>query len=155
MKTSTAVLFALLLSAGLAVPAAHAITEVTVMNDQAKMLVVPGKAGTVVVGNPNIADVTVQGSQVFIHGRNFGTTNVLVYDRDGNELATLEVNVMMGGSQNVAVFRRAERYSYVCAPLCETVHQIGDQFDWYKNMTDENKQKGALATGSEKASDSD
>lgn len=151
MKMLAVLASVLVLSASPAVAA----TEVVVMNDQAKMLVVPGKAGTVVVGNPNIADVTVQGSQVFIHGRNFGTTNVLVFDRDGNELAHLDVSVMMGGSHNVAVFRAAQRHSYVCAPLCEVTHQVGDKSDWYKEMTDENRAKGQLATGSGKASDSD
>lgn len=133
--------------------AAMASTEVVIKNDQAKMLVLSGKPGTVVVGNPSIVDVTVQGSNVFVHGRNFGTTNVLVYDRDGQELGNLEVTVMKGGSNNVSVFRAASRYTYACSPKCESAPDAGDNFDWFKNMTDEAKTKGEMAIGASKAGD--
>src|SRR5262245_56079562 len=86
--------------------AALAAADVVVMNDQAKLVSISGGVpATVVVGNPNIADVTVQGDQVFVHGRNFGTTNMIVLDREGNQLAAFDVTVMVGGTNNVAVYK--------------------------------------------------
>jgi Flp pilus assembly secretin CpaC len=126
---------------------AHA-EPVIVKVDQAKMINIAGQAGTVVVGNPNIADVSVRGSQVFVHGRTQGATNLIILDRDGNQLAMVEVNVDTQGGQPVAVFRGGPRNSYNCAPICESTLQIGDQNDaYFKILAEQNGAKGILATG--------
>ena len=93
--------------------ASHALagTDVVVMADQAKMLSVAGEPTTIVVGNPIIADATVSGSQIFVHGRNFGSTNLIVLDKQGNQLANLDVTVMQGGDNNLTVFRGGGKYS--------------------------------------------
>lgn len=132
----------------LATPA-HAETQVVVKTDQAKMLNIAGQAGTVVVGNPNIADVSVRGTQVFVHGKNQGMTNVIVLDREGNQLAMLEVNVDTAGGNPIAVFGAGRRYSYNCVPACEPVLQVGDSdADYFKILAQQNANKGALAVGS-------
>ncbi len=89
MKLRTLFLSATVLTAASAT--ALAATDVIVKVDEAKMLAVTVEPSTVVVGNPNIADITVQTSRIFIHGRNFGSTNIIVLDADGNELAALDV----------------------------------------------------------------
>jgi hypothetical protein len=147
------------LFAMLALIAAHAApvqaaTDVIVNNDQAKMVSVSGDPGTLVVGNPNIADVTVKGSNIFIHGRNFGSTNIIVLDKDGNQIANLDVTVMLGGNHNINVFKAANRWSYSCAPLCESTLQVGDRPDYFKDVVaEQNKTKGGLAVGDTKAAD--
>src|SRR4051794_1039251 len=104
------------LFAGLAAAPALAIPDVVVMNDQAKLVEIPGgEPATVVVGNPNIADVTVQGNQIFVHGRNFGTTNMIVLDREGKQLSAFDVTVMLRGTNNVAIYKAGRRFSFVCA----------------------------------------
>src|SRR5262245_38774613 len=126
--------------------------DVVVLSDQAKLVSISGgEPATVVVGNPNIADVTVQGKQVFVHGRNYGTTNMIVLDRDGNQLSAFDVTVQLGGTNNVAIYKRGKRYSYVCATGCESVLQVGDSLeDYFKPVSDENGVKGGLATGATK-----
>ena len=111
---------------GLAPLPALAGTAVNVMQDQAKMVSLTGEAATIVVGNPTIADVTTQGTTVFLHGRSFGTTNVIVLDAEGNQLAQLDVTVSRGGSSGVNIFRAGAKYSYGCAPLCEATPEPGD-----------------------------
>jgi hypothetical protein len=102
----------------------------------------------VVVGNPNIADVTVRGSQVFVHGRTQGATNMIILDRDGNQLAMVEVNVSTTGGSPTTVFYGGPRNSYNCAPICEPSLQIGDQHDaFFKILAEQNGAKGSLATG--------
>ena len=136
-----------LLVAGSICGAATAGTEVVVMSDQAKVVSLTGQAGTVVVGNPNIADVTVQGNQIFVHGRNYGSTNMIVLDREGKQIASLDVTVMLGGNSNVSVFRAGGRYSYVCSPSCEATLQVGDKVEFFDAIGKANAQKVDLATG--------
>jgi hypothetical protein len=145
---------AALLAAALAAPAA-ADTAITVKADQAKMLNIAGLAGTVVVGNPNIADVSVRGSQVFVHGRIQGATNVIILDREGVQLASIEVNVETGGGNPVVVYGAGRRFSYNCAPNCESTLQVGDSYeDYFKLLAQENGSKTGLASGTVSASDS-
>lgn len=144
---------AIALAALAAASAALAETSITIRTDQAKLLNIAGVAGTVVVGNPSIADVSVRGSQVFIHGKSQGATNVLVLDREGNQLAGIDVNVETVGGGAVAVFGSGRRYSYNCAPSCEPVMQSGDSFDdYFKFLAQQNASKSGLATGAVEAS---
>ena len=99
--------------------AATAGTAITVAADQARMISIPGEPGTVVVGNPNIADVTIQGTNAFILGRNYGSTNVIFLDRDGNQIAALDVLVGNESYQEVNIFKAARKYSYTCTGRCE------------------------------------
>ena len=144
---------AALLAAALAAPAA-ADTTITVKADQAKMLNIAGLAGTVVVGNPNIADVSVRGSQVFVHGRIQGATNVIILDREGVQLASIEVNVETGGGNPVIVYGAGRRFSYNCAPNCESTLQVGDSYeDYFKLLAQQNANKTGLASGTVSAGD--
>ena len=141
---------ALLAAAAFSAGNAFAGTDVVVMADQAKLLSVGGEPSTIVVGNPSIADVTVQGSNVFVHGRNFGSTNLIVLDKEGNQLANLDVTVAQGGNNNLTVFRGGGKYSYVCAPQCQVVTQVGDKTDYFDAVADGTSKKNGLATGATK-----
>jgi Flp pilus assembly secretin CpaC len=133
-------------------PAARAANDVTILADQAKILSVSGQPGTVVVGNPNIADVSVQGEQVVLVGRNFGVTNLIVLDRDGKQLAALDVTVQYPDKNAVHVFKAAGRMSLVCAPVCEQTLQVGDDLPRvFKPLAEEIGAKGDLANGATKS----
>ena len=133
-------------------PAAALAASVVVMSDQAKLISVPnGQPATVVVGNPNIADVTVQGNQLFVHGRNYGTTNLIVLDRQGKQLSSYDITVMLGGPDNVTMYKAAQRYSYVCAERCEVILHVGDKNEtWFKDWAEQTTTKGNLASGASK-----
>ena len=134
------------------VPApAIAASDMVVMQDQAKMLSLTGEAATVVVGNPSIADVSVQGTNVFVHGRSYGTTNVIVLDGEGNQLAMLDVTVMKARGHGINVFRAGAKYSYACAPTCESTPEPGDQKDYFSDTMGHIKVKSDNATGTAKA----
>jgi Flp pilus assembly secretin CpaC len=132
--------------------AAQAASDVTILADQAKVLQVSGNPGTVVVGNPNIADVSVKGEQVVLVGRNFGVTNVIILDREGKQLAALDVTVQITDKNAVHVFKAAGRMSLVCAPVCEQTLQVGDDYPRvFKPLSEEIQIKGDLANGTTKA----
>jgi hypothetical protein len=125
-----------------------AADDVTVKVDDAKVIAVVGVPSVAVVGNPNIADVTIQDKFVFVHGRNYGSTNLIVLDADGNELAALDIMVMTNGNHNVQVFRAGEKYSYNCGEICESVLRVGDSAGYFEVIQDSQKKKNDLAKSS-------
>ena len=147
-RTAAALIFA---AATFAPLPALAGTAVNVMQDQAKQVSLTGEAATIVVGNPTIADVTTSGNTIFLHGRAFGNTNVIILDADGNQLALLDVTVSRGGSYGVNIYRSGAKYSYGCAPLCEATPEPGDQKDYYNDTMGHVKLKSEAATGIAKA----
>ena len=127
---------------------AQAAEPLVLLTDQTQLLTLPRPAGTIVVGNPTFADVTVQGEQVFLHGRGFGTTNIIIMDEAGVKMADFEVTVAMGGSRNLALYKAGMRFSYVCAPGCEVTLQAGDPNGWLsKEVAASFQVKTNLATG--------
>jgi Flp pilus assembly secretin CpaC len=127
-------------------------TEVVLRTDEAKVISVSGEPGTVVVGNPSIADVTVRRDQLFVMGRSYGTTNMIVLDRAGNQLASLDVVVTMGGSKTVQVFKAGARMSFACAPDCEATMQIGDRTEFFDAIGKQISSRSEAAAGASKAS---
>jgi len=105
---------------------ALAANDVTIYIDQAKILQFTSRPGTIVVGNPSIADVTVQGERVVLTGRSYGVTNITIFDQEGKQVAALDVTVQITDKNAVHVFKAGGRMSLVCAPVCEQTLQIGD-----------------------------
>jgi Flp pilus assembly secretin CpaC len=130
---------------------AQAAEAIAVETDQTLMVSIPAVPGAVVIGNPTIADVSMQGTKMFILGRNFGTTNIYILDNDGNPMATFDVSVKHVTNNAVAVFKGTARQSYDCAPLCETTIQVGDEAVHNKVVSDQVKTKIELATGADTA----
>ena len=101
---------------------------VTVHVDQAKLLKLPDQAATIVVGNPMIADVTLQGAGVLVvTGKGYGATNMLTLDREGRVIRDDSVQVL-GPSEDdlIVVYKGLERTSYNCAPQCQPRITLGD-----------------------------
>jgi Pilus formation protein N terminal region len=148
-KSSKCFVFAASALALLAIagPAAAA-EQLTIKADQAMMINVPGEPGAIVVGNPSIADATANGKQIFLHGRIWGTTNIIILDTLGAQLASFEVTVVRGGDYNVVTWRGGAAYSSVCAPDCEKALQIGDSpKDRFQPLSEEIMTKINIATG--------
>ena len=101
----------------LAVPAAAG--AMTVRLDQNTLLDLRAPAGTVLIGNPAIADVSlVTPNRVAILGRGFGETNVVITDRMGRVIFEQEVRVAPPAGTRVAIYRGAELSNYSCSPAC-------------------------------------
>jgi Flp pilus assembly secretin CpaC len=98
--------FAVMASAVAMRPAAA--DTLTVVLDQAQIMTLPDRVGTIVVGNPLIADVSLQaGGTLVITGRGYGTTNIIALDRAGATLMTKSV-LVVGPRDNVVVYRGVE-----------------------------------------------
>ena len=109
--------------------------RIAVYVDQAKLVKLPAKVSTIVVGNPLIADVTLQsGGIVVVTGKGYGATNFIAMDRNGDVLVDRQIQVEGPTDQLVTVYRGVERESYSCMPLCQRRVTLGDS-DNYFNTT--------------------
>jgi Flp pilus assembly secretin CpaC len=126
------------------VPVSSAGAPVTVHLDEAKILRLPERTSTLVVGNPLIADATVQpGGILVITGKSYGATNLVALDRAGATLMEHPIQVQGPRDNIVVVYRGIERESYSCMPNCERRIALGDTANYFTaNLT----QSGNLNT---------
>jgi Flp pilus assembly secretin CpaC len=111
---------------GLATPSAAA-ADIDVILDQAKLIKLPERVATIVIGNPLIADATVQaGGLMVITGKGYGRTNLIALDRAGAVLLETSVEVRSPRAGIVVVYRGAARESYSCTPDCGPRITLGD-----------------------------
>jgi len=115
----------------MAATSAFAADAISVTLDQAKIAKVPDHTSTIVVGNPLIADVSIQaGGTMVVTGKGYGMTNLIALDRTGKVLAEQLVRVR-SPTDSVIVYRGAARESYSCAPDCERRITLGDTPDYF------------------------
>lgn len=106
----------------LAMAPAVASDDLTVTKDESKVIRLATPAATVVVGNPMIADVTMQdGTTAFITGKGFGSTNIIAMDASGHQIATFRVIVSAGSNRTVTLMRGSVVTTLSCAPRCEAI----------------------------------
>ena len=136
----------LVAAAVLASPAAvvaESADAIAVNVDQAKLVRLPGKVATIVVGNPLIADVTLQpGGMIVVTGKGYGATNFIALDRGGEILVDRQIQVEGPTDQLVTVYRGVERESYSCMPICQRRVTLGDGETYFKSAID---QAGSLS----------
>lgn len=112
--------------------AGSANDPIAVSVDQAKLIRLPEKIATIVVGNPLIADVTIQpGGMIVVTGKGYGATNVLALDRKGEVLVDRIINVESPTDQVVTVYRGLDRESYSCMPVCQRRVTLGDSEKYF------------------------
>src|SRR5713101_8314694 len=111
---------------------------ITVNVDKAKLLRLPTRVATIVVGNPLIADVTLQtGGVVVLTGKGYGSTNFIAMDRSGEILLDRVIQVEGPTDQLVTVYRGIERESYSCLPICQRRITLGDGETYFKSTMDQ------------------
>ena len=119
------------------------VDAIAVNVDQAKLVRLPGRVATIVVGNPLIADVTLQnGGVIVVTGKGYGATNFIAMDRSGEVLVDRVIQVEGPTDQVVTVYRGVERESYSCMPICQRRVTLGDGDTYFKSAID---QAGSLS----------
>jgi hypothetical protein len=106
---------------------AHADT-LTINVDQAQIMHLPDRIATIVIGNPLIADATLQsGGVLVITGKGYGATNLVALDRAGRIVMNKSIQVVGAGTDDmVVVYKGIERETLSCAPDCEHRITLGD-----------------------------
>ena len=131
MRPNLAAVLALCLSLGsglIAAPAAAADgAPINVNVNMARILRINAPAATVIVGNPGIADVTIQDPQTLIlTGKSYGQTNLIILDNAGNPIADTMIEVVQMQAGVMTVYQGQARTSLACAPVCQNVIMMGD-----------------------------
>ncbi|MER8393073.1 pilus assembly protein N-terminal domain-containing protein [Mesorhizobium sp. M1340] len=103
---------------------AKAGAGIEVTMNQAKIIKLSRAADTIVVGNPAIADASVQdASTIVLTGKGFGVTNLVVLDQEGNPIVDEQITVVRQAAASVRIYRRAEVQTMSCAPYCESSYK--------------------------------
>jgi Flp pilus assembly secretin CpaC len=123
--------------------------QLVVQTDRTQLVTLSVRPTTVVIGNPAIADVTVNGNQVFINGFTAGETNVIMLDEQGASIASLDVIVTQSTTaRSAAVFSASGRKSMNCAPYCDPVLSVGDDDKQFASANNQYSTRRGLATAS-------
>jgi Pilus formation protein N terminal region len=142
---------AIVVWAAIAAPAAAQpipTETILVFLDQARLLQLPDRAANVVVGNPLIADLSIQpGGLTVITGKSYGITNFIVTDRGGAVLMEKTVEVSGLGDKTVVVYRGADRETYSCTPSCSRRLTLGDMPEYFEKTLAEIVTLNNQATG--------
>jgi Flp pilus assembly secretin CpaC len=119
--------------AAIGLPAKASAADIDVIVDQAKLVKLPERISTIVIGNPLIADASVQaGGLMVITGKGFGRTNLIALDRAGAVLLEMTVEVQAPRAGIVVVYRGMERESYSCTPYCNRRITLGDSPPYFE-----------------------
>jgi hypothetical protein len=142
--------FAAILSVAVIASRAGADEPIIVRLDQAKVIKVPDRATTIVIGNPLIADLSIQpGGLAVITGKSFGATNFMVLDKSGAVLNEQNIQVQGASDATVVVYRGIDRETYSCTSYCSPRLTLGDDQKYFTEtltqITTRNNQ--ALAGG--------
>ncbi len=106
----------LLLAASAAAAAPETPPVVTVFVDNAKVMRLPERTQTIIVGNPIIADVTLQKNGVIVlTGKSFGSTNLIALDGAGAMIAETTIRVDAAQTSVVTV-QRGALVTVACVP---------------------------------------
>ena len=121
--------------------------DVSVSVDEARIMKLPDRVATIVIGNPLIADAALQGGGVLVlTGKGFGSTNMLALDRAGKVVMDTTIQVVGPASRDlVVVYKGIERESYSCAPECERRLTLGDSAPYFGGIL---AQSGSRSSGS-------
>lgn len=117
--------------------------------DYARVVRIPQGAQTLVIGNPLIADVTMlkNNQLMVVTGKSFGTTNIILLDSAGSQVAESFITVAPA-SDKLVVMRGPHRESYSCRPDCMPTVDLGDDNKYMSDTISQIKQhEGTLTIG--------
>jgi Flp pilus assembly secretin CpaC len=118
-----------LLAASLLVPVAAIASDgpISVKVNMARIPRISAPAATVIIGNPGVADVTIQDPQTLVlTGKSYGQTNLIVLDAMGNPIADTTLEVVEATANVVTVYMGSSRTTLACAPACQPTIALGD-----------------------------
>jgi Flp pilus assembly secretin CpaC len=104
------------------VSSAWAAPIVAVYLDHSTRIPVSNAVGSVIVGDPTVADaIVVDRHTIYVQGKSFGRTEVVVLDGAGRSVWQGEVAVVSPDQGRVTVMRGAHVQEMTCAGVCSAV----------------------------------
>ena len=109
---------------------------ISVKVNMARILKISAPAATVVIGNPGVADVTIQDPRTLIlTGKSYGQTNMIVLDSHGEVVVDTPVEVVQSQADTVTVYNSGARATLACAPTCQPMVMLGDDVQTSQAMS--------------------
>jgi hypothetical protein len=118
--------------------------------DSASLLKLPANVATIVIGNPLIADATLQnGGLLVVTGKGYGSTNLLALDRKGRVLMRKTVQVLGPAPGHlVVVYRGIKRETWSCVHECQPRNTLGDDQVYFAgSLAQTTARNGAASAG--------
>ena len=140
---------AMLAAAGSCLAQTRTAEDLIVNYDQSQLVKLPRPAAEIIIGNPSIADVTVQGGNLLVvTGKTFGITNIIALDADRNVIQDQRVLVKRDEGKVVNLVRGTDRQSYNCTPQCNPSITIGDEPKFFEAIRNASQNKVGFSEGS-------
>ena len=137
-----------ILAATTALSAAAQVGQLSIETSKTTPVRLNGSASSIVIGNKNVADVAVHSDRlIFVTGKSFGTTNLMVFDSAGREIYNTEVMVTANSTNLVTVNRAGQNFTYDCAPVCRAALSLGDEAQHFDGLMQQQLQTQALTEG--------
>jgi Pilus formation protein N terminal region len=132
----------------LAVSSTRAADAITVALDHAELTQVPERTATIVVGNPAIADVSLQaGGVLVVTGKGYGATNFLALDRGGRVLSERQLLVRAPTDNIISVYHGKDRETLSCEPICQPRTMLGDAPAYFTPTIQQSGSRNGQASG--------
>jgi Flp pilus assembly secretin CpaC len=116
--------------------------DLMVRYDQSQLLRLPRAATEVIIGNPSIADVAIQGGNLLVvTGKSFGVTNIIALDAQRNVIQDQRVVVDHDDLRTLSLYKGTKRESYTCTPDCSPTITVGDGMEYFDAIAKSAQQK--------------
>ncbi len=139
---------AMLVLAALVLSGNAKAADLVVVYDQSQLLRLPRPVSSIIIGNPSIADVEIQGGDLLVvTGKTFGVTNIIALDAERNIIQDQRVVVTRDDVRTVNLSKGAERESYSCTPNCSPTLTIGDDKDYFSRISQHAATKTRFSSG--------
>lgn len=91
-----------------------------VFMNHARILKFEQPVSSVIVGNSDVADITVSDpTTVVLTGKSYGSTNLVILNDEGEAIVDKRIVVSVDEENSVRIFRQIDRTVLSCAPICE------------------------------------
>lgn len=123
-------------------------SEIIVKYDHTVLLRLSRPVAEVIIGNPSIADVSIQsGKLIVVTGRTFGSTNLIALDGAGKVIRDQRIIVIRDEARIVNLHRGPNRSTYSCTPMCQSTLTIGDAERHFKLVEKSTATKLSISHG--------
>lgn len=132
-----------------AVDASRALADdLIVKYDQSQLLKLPRPVTEIIIGNPTVADVSIQSANMLvITGKSFGITNIIALDADRNVIQDQRVLVQRDELKVVNVTKAGKRETLNCSPQCNPTIVVGDDGKYFDEVARTSERKIKLSEG--------
>jgi hypothetical protein len=127
-RSAAAAVFAGLAFALFAAPSPANAEGITINVDEVRIVELTRPIAQVIIGNPAIADVSVQNRKSLIFtGKSAGHTNVILLDENDRQILNEKVYVDTANERGLVMMQRGGvRSTYQCGTVCNASVAIGD-----------------------------